>query len=84
MNSACQSFNGRNTRAAARPLARIIRQFILGKLPILSALRSGSLFVCLSPFHDVNLLRRSRSYILRYRTRYSRSRRHYQQNVDQS
>jgi hypothetical protein len=28
MNSACQSFSGRNPRAAARSLARIIRQFI--------------------------------------------------------
>jgi hypothetical protein len=63
MKSVYQSFNWRNARAAARSLARVIRQFILGKLPILSALRSDILFVRPSSFYDVNLFRRSRSYI---------------------
>jgi hypothetical protein len=84
MQSACQSFDGRNTRAAARSLARIFCQPILGKISILSALRGSSLFVRSSPFHNVIVLRRSRSYISTLSHTLLTISRRYQQNVDQN
>jgi hypothetical protein len=61
MKYVCQSFNGRDARATAGPLARIIRTSILEEISILSTLCSIRFSVYPGLFRAVIFLRGSGS-----------------------